>query len=212
MTTRDPYSKFLPASQIKRILQVQCAETGWSMDLFLVAATILFIAIFFWIASKNKARSTRRTLFRRREKLFTASERSFLGVLDQASRGRYRVFGKVRVADVIAPVKGLDRSTWTSVFNRIKSKHFDFVLCDPQSLEVRAVIELNDKSHSRRRRLERDELVGRACSDAGIVLRFVRTQRTYSVEMVRKLVDDIGLESHTSRHGPDGARKEPTLS
>lgn len=42
--------------------------------------------------------------------LFTAAERSFLGVLEQAVEGRFRVFGKVRVADVITVKTGLTRS------------------------------------------------------------------------------------------------------
>lgn len=33
--------------------------------------------------------------------LFSVAERSFLGVLEQAVEGRYRVFGKVRLADAL---------------------------------------------------------------------------------------------------------------
>ena len=95
------------------------------MDLFWIAAIVVVIIVVVTIASKRKKESKRIRLFRRRDALFTAAERSFLGVLDQVSAGRYRVFGKVRIADVITPAKGLDKSTWTSVFNRIKAKHFE---------------------------------------------------------------------------------------
>lgn len=79
--------------------------------------------------------------------LFTPAERSFLGVYDQAVAGRARLFGKVRVADVSIPRKGLDLSTSTTARNKINRKHFDFVLCNPDDLSVRCVIELDDKSH-----------------------------------------------------------------
>jgi hypothetical protein len=148
-----------------------------TMDWFWIAAAVVAVVVVFTIAFKGKDKSKRISLFRQRDALFTAAERSFLGVLDQANAGRYRVFGKVRIADVIAPAKGLDKSTWTRVFNRIKAKHFDFVLCDPQTLKVKAVIELNDKSHTSSRRVERDELVGSACADAGLALRIVKAQR-----------------------------------
>lgn len=164
------------------------------MDWYWIAAIAAVTVFVFTIASKGKREPRRICLFIQRDALFTPAERSFLGVLDNASAGRYRVFGKVRIADVIAPAKGLDRSTWTSVFNRIKAKHFDFVLCDPETLKVKAVIELNDKSHTSTRGAERDELVGRACADAGLALRTVKAQRNYSMESVRQVVNEIDIE------------------
>jgi hypothetical protein len=181
------------------------------MDWIWIAAIVVAIFIIVTIASKGKEKTKRIILFRQRDALFTAAERSFLGVLDQASAGRYRVFGKVRIADVIAPAKGLDKSTWTSVFNRIKAKHFDFVLCDSQTLKVKAVIELNDKSHTSRRRVERDELVGRACADAGLALRMVKAKRSYSLEAVKHVVDEIEIDLRVEPDGELGARKDPTL-
>lgn len=44
--------------------------------------------------------------------LFTPAERSFLGVLDHVIDSDYRVFGKVRCADVLRVLKGLPRSDW----------------------------------------------------------------------------------------------------
>ena len=180
------------------------------MDWVWIAAIAVAIVVIFTIASRGKEQPKRISLFRQRDALFTAAERSFLGVLDQASAGRYRVFGKVRIADVIAPAKGLDKSTWTSVFNRIKAKHFDFVLCDPQTLKVKAVIELNDKSHSSSRRVERDELVGRACADAGLALRMVKARRSYSVEAVKQVVNEIEIELRVEPGGEYGVNKDPT--
>lgn len=164
------------------------------MDWYSIVVLLVAVGVVFTIASKVKTGPKRVSFFRQRDALFTAAERSFLGVLDQAIAGRYRVFGKVRIADVIEPAKGLDRSTWTRVFNRIKAKHFDFVLCDPQTLKVKAVVELNDKSHSTSRQIERDEIVGRACADAGLALRMVKARRTYSLEAVRQVVDEIEVE------------------
>jgi len=181
------------------------------MDWFWVAAIIVAIVVVFAIASRREEKPKRIGFFRQRDALFTDAERSFLGVLDQASAGRYRVFGKVRIADVVAPARGLDKSTWTKVFNRIKAKHFDFVLCDPQTLKVKAVIELNDKSHASSRRIERDELLGRACADAGLPLRTVKAQRGYSLEAVKQVVNDIEIELRVDPDGDYGVRKEPTL-
>lgn len=182
------------------------------MDWFWIAAILVAIALIIAVASKRKVEPRRIRLFRQRDALFTKAERSFLGALDQAASGRYRVFGKVRIADVLTPAKGLDKSTWTSVFNRIKAKHFDFVLCDPQTLEVKAVIELNDKSHTSSRRIERDELIGRACADAGLALRCVKAQRSYSVDSLRQDINEIDAELLVDSDGKHQDRQEPTVA
>lgn len=61
--------------------------------------------------------------YQKQDILFTPAERSFLGVLEQAVDKQHRIFGKVRLADVIKVKKGLSKSTWQSEFNKIKSKH-----------------------------------------------------------------------------------------
>jgi len=177
------------------------------MDWIWIAGVAVVLVLIFAISSRRREKPKRVRLFRQQDSLFTPAERSFLGVLDQASAGRYRIFGKVRIADVVLPVKGLDKSTWNSVFNRIKAKHFDFVLCDPKTLKIKAVIELNDKSHASGRRIERDELVGRACADAGLALRMVKAKRNYSLEAVKQIVNEIETELRVEPNGELGARQ-----
>ncbi|MGH8196269.1 MAG: DUF2726 domain-containing protein [Woeseiaceae bacterium] len=55
----------------------------------------------------------------RKPALFSPAERSFLGALEQAAGNEYRVFGKVRIADVIERKRGLARSEWQRAFNRV---------------------------------------------------------------------------------------------
>ncbi len=113
--------------------------------------------------------------------LFTPAERSFLGVLDQAVGSDLRVFGKVRVADIIEIAKGTDKSQRYAAFNRISAKHFDFVLCRPSDLKPVCVIELNDKSHAKDSRKGRDEFLEKICATAGIPLIFIPAQHSYTL-------------------------------
>lgn len=121
-----------------------------------------------------------------RADLFSPAERSFLSVLDQAVGGRFRILGKVRLADVIKVTPGHTASARQSAFNRIQGKHVDFVLCDPATLKVEYVIELDDKSHGQSKRQSRDEFVDRALAAAGICVVHVPAMRSYSVENIRK--------------------------
>lgn len=120
--------------------------------------------------------------YARRESLFTAAEFRFLQVLRKAVPDGLEIFAKVRVADVIQPVEGLDPKAWRAAFHKITAKHFDFVLCDRETGQIACAIELNDRSHERKERLERDKLIARACAEAGLPLVTVPVARDYDLE------------------------------
>ena len=125
--------------------------------------------------------------------LFTAAERSFLGALQLACPSHVVVMGKVRIADVLKPVKGLGRKHWQIAFNKISAKHFDFVLCDANDLSVIAVIELDDASHKKAKTHLRDVFVESACESAGLKLHRFKASAKYTVEDIRNqlfAVDD----------------------
>jgi hypothetical protein len=120
--------------------------------------------------------------------LFSPAERSFLGVLDQAVGGDYRVFGKIRIADVTAVKRMSDSRARQRAFNRISAKHFDFVLCARDDLSIVAAIELDDQSHQQRKRQVRDDFVVGLCHAIGLPLVQVPAQRAYSVAELRAKV------------------------
>lgn len=65
----------------------------------------------------------------------------------------------------IPPVKG---DQWTAAFNKIKAKHVDFVLCDSIQIQPLLAIELDDRSHQRKDRQDRDIFVDKAFRSAGV--------------------------------------------
>ena len=121
--------------------------------------------------------------------LFTPAERSFLGVLDQVIDSDYRVFGKVRAADVMKVQNGINRSNWQKAFNRIQSKHFDFVICRASDFSILLLIELDDKSHNKPQRIDRDNFVEKATEAAGIPLLRISCQGSYSAQDVSSQIE-----------------------
>ncbi|MAY41992.1 MULTISPECIES: DUF2726 domain-containing protein [unclassified Neptuniibacter] len=127
--------------------------------------------------------------YRQKKLLFSAAERSFLGVLDQAiDQDRYRVFGKVRVADLLEPQPSKNRSEWKKAFNKISAKHFDYVICTRDTLSPVCAIELDDQSHNQEKRQQRDELLESACNGAGLPLLRVPAKRTYKPEALKAML------------------------
>jgi hypothetical protein len=114
--------------------------------------------------------------------LFSAAEHAFLTALEQAVGPEYRVFGKVRVADIAKVKPGLGRSAWQGAHNRIASKHFDFVVCRAADLTVVCAVELNDRSHGTQRAKARDELLAGVCRVINLPLLQITARTSYPVQ------------------------------
>ena len=112
-------------------------------------------------------------------------------MLDQAIGEKVRIFGKVRIADVLKTERGLNKSEKTTALNRINRKHFDFVICDKNDLSILCAVELDDKSHNQKDRQERDEFVVNACKAAGVRMIQVPARAGYTISDVADLFDGI---------------------
>lgn len=148
-------------------------------------AVLLVLALLSRFLLAKKSRSH----FRRRTPFLSPAERSFAGVLRQATQGRYLISCKVRLADIVKP-----EPFNISDFNRVAMKHVDFVLCDPETWEVLAVIELDDKSHGKTDRKERDSLIDDLFKEADIpVVRF-KAKTAYTLGEVQDTILKLTID------------------
>ena len=131
----------------------------------LLAVTAAFILLFILLRifrPKDKYPYERRDLL-------TSNELEFYQVLYPiVCQHGWQLLMKMRLADIMAVRKGTE--DYMAYFNKIKAKHTDFVFCDPETLEILAGLELDDPSHDRPERMERDEFVNNAYKAAGIPL------------------------------------------
>jgi len=180
---------------------------GWLIPVILVFAVIAVLAIL--KSKQNETTDGDNYPYIQAGPLFTSAERSFLGVLQAAVGNDAQVFGKVRVADVIKPTKGLSRGNWQKAFNRIKAKHFDFIVCNRDDLSVICTVELNDSSHQSKKRMQRDKLLEKACEAAKLPLIQVPAKSGYVVADIRKLLaphlSSATAESKVMRSIPEAA-------
>jgi len=88
-------------------------------------------------------------------------------------------------------VIGCDGAAWKQGFGgRISQKHVDFVLIDSRSTEIVLIVELDDKTHRRRDRSERDEFLDRAFAAAGVSVLHVPAAAHYDVAKLRSLLTE----------------------
>ncbi len=124
-----------------------------------------------------------------RGKLVTKSELRFYKSLYKAVQDDFEIFAMVRIADILKVEEG--HPNYRKWLNKILAKHIDFVLCDPGSLEPRVCIELDDQSHQRPDRIERDAFVDLAFESAGLPLVRIEVQKSYPPREVRELIDAV---------------------
>lgn len=90
--------------------------------------------------------------------LLTNNERKFYEKLKAITKKyNYEILAKIRLADLIEVNEELSNSEWAKYFGKIKSKHIDFAI--HENMNIICLIELDDYTHQRRDRKERDEFV-----------------------------------------------------
>lgn len=157
------------------------------MDLlrdYWVALLPLLGVLWYMLTSVNPG--TREYPYQRRDAFMTGNERDFYHALLRAAGDDYDIFGMVRIADLLTVAPGTQkRMTWQ---NRINGKHIDFVLCDRKNQEPLLAIEVDDRSHLRRDRQERDYFVDRAFDAASFPLLRVTATRRYSAKELKAAI------------------------
>jgi hypothetical protein len=116
-----------------------------------------------------------------RDHFLSPAELSFYGVLRTAINGRATICTKVGLRDVFY-VKKDDPSRYRIYTNKIDRKHVDFLLCDSTTMQPLVGIELDDKSHQRADRQERDAFVDEVFNAAGLPLVHIPVRRAYRTE------------------------------
>jgi very-short-patch-repair endonuclease len=157
-----------------------------------VVLVVLAVGALIWVSSNlvsSKMAPAPTFPYQRQTHLVSPAERSFLGVLEQAVGDQYRIMGKVRLADVIKVRFGMNRKDRQGAVNRIQSKHVDFVVCHAKDLAVKYVVELDDQSHERATRRDRDEFVDQALQAAGVPIVHFHVKRSYAVAEVQKVLE-----------------------
>ena len=122
-----------------------------------------------------------------RDDFLSLAEHSFYQVLKHTVSEWAIICPKVSLGDLFY-VKSIDPSKYRTYTNKIDRKHVDFLLCDPKTVKPLLGIELDDTSHQKRDRKERDEFVEMVFEEANIPLIRIKVQREYSTSELDSLL------------------------
>ena len=162
----------------------------------LVAWLIPFLIIAVKMMRRRTVARLEEFPYTRNRALFSPAERSLLGALEQAVGEDYRIFAKVRVADIVSVRPTANESSWLHAFDQISAKHFDFVLCDKTDLSIRCAIELNDETDGSRQRQERNTISEGVCRSISLPFIQIRAAQVYlTIELRKKILAALRADS-----------------
>lgn len=74
-------------------------------------------------------------------------------------------------------------------FNKIKSKSIDYVITE-KNCKIKLCIELDDKTHNKQKRIERDEFINKLFNDLDIKLLRIPVESYYNIEKLEQKIKE----------------------
>jgi hypothetical protein len=160
-----------------------------NLGVFILLLIVLGIVVWLKMGTRSKRNETSPESFpyKKASELLSPAERTFYDMVRLAVGGRYTIFAKVRMRDVLFLQKGT--SGYQAALNKVAQKHLDFVLCAPDSAAPELVIELDDRSHQRPDRQDRDAFVDNVLKTAGLSILHIPARSGYNQKELADLIE-----------------------
>jgi hypothetical protein len=124
-----------------------------------------------------------------KKQLFTAAERQFLQLIEQAVGDEFRVMCRVKLIDVLSLRSNTDKKVANSALLRAGGKQIDFVLCDRKDMTPIMAIDLVFGIGKDGHNTQRDFFVSGALDTASIPHVRIKAKGGYSVTEIRECIE-----------------------
>jgi len=150
--------------------------------LYITVGFIIVVAVLLPTSKKvvNESAKRKEYDYARRAYIMTQAEMNLFRRLEKVAADRYYIFPQVHLSSLLNhTVKG---QNWKAALSAIQRKSVDFALVDKITLKTAYAVELDDSTHDRPDRQERDGRVEQYLQDAGIPLVRLRNTSAMSDE------------------------------
>ncbi|WP_117234849.1 DUF2726 domain-containing protein [Vibrio maerlii] len=161
---------------------------------------VIALVAFFLIIQKYIIGSSKNDeyVYRSKKSVQTSSETAFFNALKTALGDKGVALAKPNMTTVLTPAPTKTKKKWAAAVNKIARYHFDFVVCDPRTMEVRCVIAFDDGQPLDKSKVEREKLLIKLCKQANIPLIGASVKHSYQVGRLKRL-----LATHIDLIEPD---------
>jgi len=170
------------------------------MDYALYGVIAILVVLFFVVKkpAKDALQSNAGDLpCKKRDDFLSAAELSFYRTLGTFLQNKAVICPKVAIKEVVFIPKSVGKD-YMKYFNWVSKKHVDFVLCDAVSMQVVCAVELDDKSHQKEARKQRDEFVDRVFETAKIPLFHIFAKTGYTAGEFDSILNCFTIQAQTS--------------
>ncbi|MDE7464615.1 MAG: DUF2726 domain-containing protein, partial [Clostridiales bacterium] len=157
-------------------------EYFWIMTVVSVALMVLSLFCLFYKPKEKEDKAKLNSRYVKKPTLISLPEYEFLQMLRQIAPDKYEVVPQVALVSVI------DKKTNTAYRNEL-FRVCDFCFVDKDTFEPLLLVELNDSSHKRAERRDRDAKVAAICADAKLPLVTFWMNCDLSFKTVKKIVE-----------------------
>lgn len=153
--------------------------------IFLIVMVVIALAVKELLEGKVKEKN-KKPLYKYKKKdfLITRAEHEFFDILVEIVGDKYHVFTQVHLPTILDH-KVTNGQNWKGAFSHINGKSVDFVICDKSYIKPLLAIELDDKSHEKLDRIERDSEVERMLLDAEMSLLRFKNSGSFDKEEIK---------------------------
>lgn len=165
-----------------------------SISIILIAILIVIILAFIIIVGiklgqNESAVKEIKFPYLKKKYFFSQSEQELFRILTESlDASRYAIFPKVRLGDFIEV--DLPKGERMPYWNRIKSRHVDFLIWDIEQRTILAGIELDGISHNGTKAIEADDFKNKLYETVGIKLVRIRVGTNFTDE-VKTLISQL---------------------
>ncbi|MCG6453870.1 DUF2726 domain-containing protein [Vibrio parahaemolyticus] len=151
---------------------------------------VVLLVVFFFIIQKYviKHDDTCDYPYRAKGPLLRGQEGAFFNALRAAVGEHAVVFAKVNMSTLVAPKDIKNKKQFFVANNRIARSYFDYVICDPRTLEPRVIIEFDNGQQLNKGKVERQKLLMHVCKSANLPLIGTSVKHSYQVGRLRRLL------------------------
>lgn len=157
------------------------------LEIFVVFAILVG---FFFVALKYlvKQEDTKKYQYKVKGPIMSGQQTAFYNALKEAVGEHGVIVTKLNMSSVITPKPQANKKQWFIANNLIAKSYFDFVVCDPRTMQVRVVIEYDNGDKLHTGKVERQKLIMQVCQSAGIPLIGASVKLSYQVSKIRRLL------------------------
>jgi hypothetical protein len=161
------------------------------LKFYIFVGVVIGIALVIKFLSNNspeKEEIKKKLLYKytRKDFLISRPEHEFIDILFEILGDKYYIFTQVHLPTILDhKVVG---QNWKGAFSHINGKSVDFVVCDKAYIKPLLAIELDDKSHEREDRIERDGVVEQMLKEAGMPLLRFGNNGSFNKDEINRIV------------------------